>query len=274
MLVLGLTVALVLAGLGPAPVASAKEKPPPPPKPAKPLGPKSGINFDTWGPAATDDVVLKWDEQTLAEIRATRPGPTVVARALAVVHTAMYDAWAAHDATAVGTRLGGSLRRPADERTADYKSKAISYAAYRTLLDLFPTRAGDLTGFMTALGYDPADASTDPTTSAGIGNLAAQAVLEFRHRDGANQLGDEPGGTPGVRYSDMERLQPGQHLGPGQRPLPVAAAVRADPAAGRHQLRRDRPAVRHPALEPGHPLRAHLARPVRPADHEPGHAPG
>ena len=65
--ILGLTVTLTLAGLGSVPVAGAKEKPPPPPKPAKPLGPKSGINFDTWGPAATDDVVLKWDEQTLAE---------------------------------------------------------------------------------------------------------------------------------------------------------------------------------------------------------------
>ena len=207
-MILGLTVALVLAGFSPAPIASAKEQPPPPPKPVKPLGPKSGINFDTWGPAATDDVVLKWDEQTLAEIRATRPGPTVVARALAVVHTAMYDAWAAYDATAVGTRLGGTLRRPADERTVDYKSKAISYAAYRALLDLFPTRAGDITGFMTALGYDPADASTDPTTSAGVGNLAAQAVLDVRHHDGANQLGDEPGGTPGVRYSDWTGYAP------------------------------------------------------------------
>jgi hypothetical protein len=27
-------------------------------------------------------------------------------------------------------------------------------------------------------------------------------VLDYRHHDGANQLGDEPGGTPGVAYSD------------------------------------------------------------------------
>jgi hypothetical protein len=53
-------------------------------------------------------------------------------------------------------------------------SKAISYAAYRSLLELFPTRSADLTGFMTDLGYDPADTSTDPSTSAGVGNLAAQ----------------------------------------------------------------------------------------------------
>jgi uncharacterized protein DUF6851/vanadium-dependent haloperoxidase-like protein len=207
--VLGLIVALLLATVGPASFAGAAEKkPPPPPKPAKPHGPKSGINFDQWGPSAFDDVVLRWDEQALAEIRATKPGPTVVARALAVVHTAMYDAWAAYDATAVGTRLGGSLRRPADERTADYKSKAISYAAYRALLDLFPTRSADITGFMTDLGYDPADASTDPTTPQGVGNLAAQAVLDFRHGDGANQHADAPGGNPAVRYSDWTGYTP------------------------------------------------------------------
>ena len=35
-----------------------------------------------------------------------------------------------------------------------------------------------------------------------------QAVLEFRHHDGANQLGDEPGGLPGVPYSDYTGFQP------------------------------------------------------------------
>ena len=204
--ILGLVAVLVLAAVGPLPMAGAAGKnPPPPPKPAAPHGPKSGLNFDQWGPAATDDVVLKWDEQTLAEIRATKPAPTVVARDLAVVHTAMYDAWAAYDATAVGTRLGGSLRRPADERTADYKSKAISYAAYRALLDLFPSRSGDLVGLMNGLGYDPTDASVDTTTPQGVGNVAAQAVLDFRHGDGANQLGDRNGGAP---YSDWTGYAP------------------------------------------------------------------
>jgi len=122
-------------------------------------------------PSATNPATVKVplkDSSLLPPAAGTVPpgsAPTVVARALAVVHTATYDAWAAYDATAVGTRLGGSLRRPPEERTAAYKSKAISYAAYRALLDLFPTRAGDLTGetgFMAELGYDPADTSVDP----------------------------------------------------------------------------------------------------------------
>ena len=177
------------------------------PKPGKPPGKASSLNFDQFPPSPTDDVVLRWDEATLAAIRATKPGPTVVARALAVVHTAMYDAWTAYDPAAVGTQLGGTLRRPVTERTVEYKSKAISYAAYRAAADLFPAKADDFAAFMTILGYDPSDSSTDTTTPQGIGNVAAQAVLDVRHRDGANQLGDEPGGT-GRPYSDWTGYTP------------------------------------------------------------------
>jgi hypothetical protein len=188
--------------------AAAGTSPPKPPKPVKPIGQGSTLPFDQYGPSATDDVVLRWDEETLAAVRAVKPAPTVVARALAVVHTATFDAWAPYDATAVGTRLVGSLRRPVEERTVEYKSKAISYAAYRALTDLFPSRAADFTAFMTALGYDPADTSTDTTTPAGIGNVTAQAVLDQRHADGSNQLGDAVGAVPGKAYGDYTGYRP------------------------------------------------------------------
>jgi hypothetical protein len=45
--------------------------------------------------------------------------PPIGARQLAIVATAMFDAWAAYDDNAVGTRLGDSLRRPAVERTSE-----------------------------------------------------------------------------------------------------------------------------------------------------------
>lgn len=35
----------------------------------------------------------------------------MVARALAIVHTCIYDAWVAYEDVAVGTRLGGLLWR-------------------------------------------------------------------------------------------------------------------------------------------------------------------
>jgi hypothetical protein len=61
---------------------------------------------------------------------------------------------------------------------------------------------------MRSLGYDGADTSTDPSTPTGIGNVAALAVLDSRHGDGANQLGDVSGGRPGVAYSDYTGYVP------------------------------------------------------------------
>jgi hypothetical protein len=158
---------------------------------------------------AADNVVLRWNAAALQGVRESRLGPPMVARALAIVQTCVYDAWAAYDRIAVGTRLGGALRLPPARRTLANKSEAISFAAYRALVDLFPgSRSTVFDPLMADLGYDPGDRSTNGSDAAGVGNLAAQAVLEFRHHDGANQLGDEPGGVPGVPYSDYTGFRP------------------------------------------------------------------
>lgn len=128
----------------------------------------------------------------------------MVARALAILHTCIYDAWAAYDPLALGTRLDEFLRRPDAEHTLENKSKAISYAAYHALVDLYPSEITLFKNLMTSLGYDPNDTSTDTTTPGGIGNLAAQAVITFRYGDGANQLGDL---HPGA-YSDYTGYVP------------------------------------------------------------------
>ncbi len=129
--------------------------------------------------AITTSVVTQWNDQTLECILDTDLAPQTVARMLAIVQTCGYDAWSAYDSVAIGTQLGGSLRRPAEERTEENKTKAFSYGAYRALLDLFPQsdRQTNIRHFMDSLGYDPDDDSTDPTTPAGIGNVAAAAVL-------------------------------------------------------------------------------------------------
>src|SRR5205085_11723721 len=51
---------------------------------------------------------------------------------------------------------------------------------------------------MQQLRYDPDDNSTDIETPAGVGNVACAAVLEFRHHNKSNQLGDLAQGP----YSD------------------------------------------------------------------------
>ncbi len=144
------------------------------------------------------NVARSWTDMTHAGVIANRINPPASARAHAIVSTGMFDAWSAYDALAVGTQLGGSLRRPAAERTTANKQKAVSFAAYRALVDLFPSQKTAIDANMTSLGYDPTDVSMDVTTASGIGNKVAAALLTYRHSDGSNQLGDLHTGA----YSD------------------------------------------------------------------------
>src|SRR6266567_6652827 len=77
--------------------------------------------------SATDTAVVVWDEALLAAVRVNPPGPTIVARALAVLHTSMFDAWAAYDTTAVPTTPRRGWRRPQAESTAANKLQAVSF---------------------------------------------------------------------------------------------------------------------------------------------------
>ncbi len=151
---------------------------------------------------------LNITQETIArDIDKNNARPTIISRQHAIWATSMYDAWAAYDDEAVGTRLGGALRVPKKDRTPANKEKAISYASYRALLSLFPDEKANLDGVMKGFGYDPEDKSTDAKTPQGIGNLAAQAVIDYRLHDGSNQLGDEPGGN-GKPYADYTGYKP------------------------------------------------------------------
>src|ERR1700722_8282145 len=157
------------------------------------------------------NVAVEWNTAALQGVRDAKLGAPVVARALAIVHTCMYDAWAAYDEHAVGTQLGGALRRPAHERTFANKEQAISFAAYRALVDVLPVDTNSVyTPLMKQLGYDPSDDSTDIETPTGIGNVACAAVLEYRHHDKSNQLGDLAQGA----YSDWTGYAPVNTPGP------------------------------------------------------------
>jgi hypothetical protein len=58
------------------------------------------------------------------------------------------------------------------------------------ILDFYPAKQ-TVPALMRELGYDPNDNSTDIEMPTGIGNVACAAVLEYRHHDKSNQLGDE-----------------------------------------------------------------------------------
>ncbi|MCP4096524.1 MAG: vanadium-dependent haloperoxidase, partial [Planctomycetaceae bacterium] len=107
------------------------------------------------------------------------------------------------------------LQQPASEITDENKSEAMSFAAFRVLDDLFATETDSFQSLMNNLGYDSADQSRNPETPAGVGNLMADAILEFRHTDGSNQTGNDANGN-GQPYSDTTGYVP---------PNPVGSAV-------------------------------------------------
>ena len=166
---------------------------------AKPMAPEQQSLAYRWLDIA--------EEATAREVDRHAARPTIISRTLAVWATAMYDAWAAYDEKAVGSRLGDKLRRPAAERTQANKEKAISYASYQALLYVYPEDKAYLDEQMKKLGFDPSVVSTDSKKPEGIGNLAAQAVIDYRRHDGANQHGDEAGGN-GQPYADYTYYKP------------------------------------------------------------------
>ena len=157
---------------------------------------------------ASPTVSVQWDQATQQAIINTAVGPTITTRALALVHTAMYDAWAAYDETAIATQLGDDLQRPSAENTDTNKAEAMSMAAYRVLTELFPDQSDIFDGLLVELGYDASNTSTDTTTPTGIGNVSAEALMAVRRSDGSNQLGDDANGTAGVAYSDISGYTP------------------------------------------------------------------
>lgn len=155
--------------------------------------------------------VYQWLEILLEasgrDVDRNRARPTILSRTMAIVLTAMYDAWAAYDDKAVGTRLGATLRRPVDERTQANKEKAIAYAAYRSLVFVYEEDKAWIAEQMKKMGYDPNIFSMDLCKPEGVGLMAAEALIAYRRNDGANQFGNEVGSN-GKPYSDYTLYRP------------------------------------------------------------------
>ncbi len=172
-----------------------------------------GCNAEKAGgePLGEDNIVYKWGlvalEATANNTEMFRPRPTVTSRALALIWTAVFDAWTRYDPIAVPLYLKNVERRPEKESSLKNKETAVSYAAYRAMMEYYFYDSVMLTKKMNEFGFDPADASLDPSTPAGIGNLAARSVIEARLNDGSNQTGAMPG-SDGSPYSDYTGYKP------------------------------------------------------------------
>ena len=173
--------------------------------------------------------------------------PTIISREMHIAVTAMYDAWAAYDAKAVGTRLGGALRRPRGRAHPGQQGEGDRLRAptARCSTSIPRTRTGSREQ-MRAQGHDPDDASTDVTTPQGVGNVGGRGghrVPPPRRRQPARRRGGLATASRTPTTRSTSRSNHGRH-DPRSRPLAADPVRRRQ---GRHDLAR----LPHAALVPG-----------------------
>lgn len=135
-----------------------------------------------------------------------KPRPTITSRMLGLTWTAIYDAWSRYDLTANPVYLT-AVRRPSSEFTEKNKEIAIVHAARGAMREYYFSDSTYIDSVLVSWGFDLKDTSISPLSPAGIGNMSAQATIEARKHDGANQYG-EMKGSDGSRYSDYTGYKP------------------------------------------------------------------
>lgn len=154
-------------------------------------------------------LVLKWNQVTLDAIKLSKTSTPIAARALAMVHTAMYDAWSVYNPCAISTSTAKYIKVPNQSCGKENIRISFSYAAYRILSELFGHKLpaehkGIFRELMCQSGYDPENKCMDINKPEGIGNLFGKIILEQRIGDGANQYAN----LKMPRWSDYTGYQP------------------------------------------------------------------
>ena len=131
------------------------------------------IIVDTWGPGCA----------------------SVIFRLAMLLGNGWFDAIAPYDRKAVGI-LSDLGRRPLSEsRTKTARNIAMMYASYQILMNQFPQHESSWREMMLSVNLSPDDNQRNTTTSVGIGNMAADAIIARAEVDGMNQLGTDGGCT-------------------------------------------------------------------------------
>ena len=134
--------------------------------------------FESSPPEPQPTVVARWNQQALQAIRADKPVPTVITRALHLAHAAMYDTWAAFDPIAKGAYTDLRRSRLTSQRAIE---QAISHAAHSVLSAVFPHHTDRFDALLEELGFASAR-----HPMARFGRQVAESVLLARADDGSN----------------------------------------------------------------------------------------
>ena len=131
------------------------------------------------------DVVTDWNNAALDAIRAGKTPPPIASRALAILHSSIYDAvngiTRTHEAYFVPSAVPASASREA----------AASAAAHKALVALFPSAASSFDQLNASILLGIQDS---PHKSAGVawGESVADQILARRAHDGSSATVSQP----------------------------------------------------------------------------------
>lgn len=152
-------------------------------------------------------IVVAWNRALLTAIAATSTQATIAARACSMLHEAIYNAWAVWDRDASFT-LPAMRKAPYWGKSPQALASAISWAASIVLTDLFPSQAASFAALLAYAAPGAAEAGYAGLvlrSAREAGQLAGNSLLQKRHPDGSNQLGDL---AAGVAYADTSGYVP------------------------------------------------------------------
>ena len=154
-----------------------------------------GIALSATTTRAQHSEARQWNELLLDSIRKDFARPTVHARNLYHVSSAMWDAWATYDATAECVFFDET--HPTASPAIDaLRSESLSYASYRILTSRFATSPANAVmqpqydSLMSTLGYNSTNITTTGNSPAAIGNRIAATILAYGFSDNSNEIGD------------------------------------------------------------------------------------
>ena len=153
--------------------------------PVRPIKPATFYWLDAPG------LTIFWSETFLQVVRSSEFDSPMVARSMAIVHTAMYNAWACFDDQLTATLDIADIKQLTATHNLQNQLVAMSYAAYTTLLAQFPKQEKHIHAVMQELHF-PVKAKNAPAIyakAAWVGERIAQMVLIERLNDASNQDG-------------------------------------------------------------------------------------
>jgi len=174
-------------------------------------------------PVSNENIAYFWGkvalDATANDTERFNPRPTITSRYLGLIFTAVFDAWSVYDPNAKPVYYKNQKKIKGDLMD---KEVAISYAAYRTLLEYYYSDSLYFKDKMLELGLDTDLNNLISGSPAQIGVSAAESVIKARYDDGSNQygnrsadkitpytdyLGYKPKNTPDLN-TDINRWQP------------------------------------------------------------------